>query len=107
MNTNSLIIFTYGLIVMAGGVIGYMTAGSIPSLIMGITFGLLLLGSGWALTKKSTLAHFSAVTLSTILALFFLYRFGITWKIMPAGMMAAISLLVLGYFFMPRKAQAN
>lgn len=103
MKTNACIIFAYSLIVIAGGIIGYTTAGSVPSLVMGLAFGLLLLGSGWAMLKKSTLAHFSAVTLSAILALFFLYRFAITWKIMPAGMMAIVSLLVLAFFFIPKR----
>lgn len=103
MKTNALVISVYALIVVAGGVFGYIKADSLPSLIMGISFGLLLLASGWAMLKKSTLAHFSAVTLTAILALFFLYRLAITWKVMPAGMMAIISLLVLAYFFFPKR----
>lgn len=106
MKTNALVIFAYALVVVTGGIIGYTTVGSLPSLVMGLSFGLLLLASGWAMLKKSTLAHFSAVTLSAILALFFLYRFIITWKIMPAGMMAIISLLVLAYFFAPKRRLA-
>lgn len=103
MKSNAVITFVYSLIVAAGGVIGYITAGSYASLIMGLSFGTLLFISGWAMLQKSTLAHFSAVTLSAMLALFFLYRFAITWKVMPAGMMAALSLVVIGYFLIPRR----
>jgi len=69
--TNAYFILVYGLIVIGGGVFGYLKAGSLPSLIMGTTFGLLLLCSGWFLLQKSTLAHFASVALSGILGLFF------------------------------------
>ncbi len=104
MKTNAIITFVYALTVASGGVIGFVTAGSYPSLIMGSVFGTLLLGSGYAITQKSTLGYFSAVALTAILALFFFYRFATTLKFMPAGLMAVISTLVLAYFFFPRKS---
>lgn len=106
MNSKATITIIYALIVFAGGIIGYLTAGSVPSLIMGSAFGLLLLGSGWALVQRSTLGYFSATTLSAILALFFAYRFILTWKVMPAGMMAILSLVVVGMFLSSRPKTA-
>lgn len=106
MKNKALITIIYALIVTAGGVIGYVTAGSIPSLVMGLAFGLLLLGSGWAITQKSTLGYFSATALSGILALFFIYRFALTWKVMPAGMMALLSLVVVVMFLSSRPKTA-
>lgn len=76
---------------------GYFKAGSLPSLIMGLIFGSLLLCSGWVMTHKSSLAYFASVTLTGILTLFFVYRTVMTLALFPAGIMAAISAGILFY----------
>ena len=97
METNAYFILVYGVIVIIGGLMGYSMAGSLPSLIMGSSFGLLLLFCGWAMLRNSTFAFYSASALAAVLALFFLYRFIETGKVMPAGVMALLSLFILGF----------
>jgi uncharacterized membrane protein (UPF0136 family) len=100
---NAYFTLVYGLIVIAGGAVGFAKAGSMPSLIMGTTFGTLLLCSGWFMLGQSTLAYFASVALSGILALFFIYRFVTTWSFMPAGLMAILSLLILALLLFSKR----
>lgn len=95
MKISAFVFIFYGILVLAGGIIGYMKANSQPSLIMGSVFALLLIASGIALLKQSDLAYFAGVALSVILTFFFSYRFFITQNFMPAGMMAIVSLVVV------------
>lgn len=94
MRFTASIVTIYGLFVLMGGLIGYLTADSLPSLISGAIFGALLFASGLGIYRSSVLAFFTAMGLSLILALFFSFRFYHSLKLMPAGMMAIFSFLV-------------
>lgn len=85
----------FAIIVFIGGMIGYATAGSVASIISGITFSILLLigGIGTLLGKKY-LAILS-VLVALLLDGFFTYRFFLSFSFMPAGMMALLSLVTL------------
>lgn len=85
----------YGMIVLIGGIIGYLKAGSLPSLIMGISFGLLLIGSAIAMFKGKKFGKWFAVGLSTLLIVFFAYRLLITRHLMPAGIIILVGLWVI------------
>ncbi len=85
----------YALLILIGGIIGHIKAGSAASLIMGIVFSILLLASSIGMMYSSVIAYFSSIIISTILTFFFLYRFMLTQKMMPAGVMAIISVIVL------------
>ncbi len=95
MKKKAILTFLYAILVLIGGITGYTKASSLPSLIMGVGFSLLLMISAAGQYKKSVLAHFSAIILAGILALFFLWRFTHTLSFMPAGVMVIISILVL------------
>ena len=93
----------YGLMVLAGGVIGYLQAKSLPSLASGVVFGLVLLVAGWFAWGGSGAAVYVSIGAALVLALFFAYRFTSTGKLMPGGMMfilsfVAVVLLVIGVF---------
>lgn len=85
----------YGLLVLLGGIMGYVQAQSLPSLISGLVFGVALLASSWGLWRGSGAAGYWAVGLTLLLALFFGYRFFTTGKWMPAGGMLMLSLAAL------------
>lgn len=91
----------YSLIVVIGGVIGYQQAQSEASLYMGLTFGLLLCLCELFMISGKKAAYVVALILMCILALFFGYRFALTQKFMPAGMMLLIT--CLSGFLMLRK----
>lgn len=85
----------YSLFVILGGLMGYIKAHSLPSLVMGSIFGLLLLVCAIALFRDSVLGHFSAIALGFILLIFFCYRFFQTYSFMPAGLMVVLSVGLL------------
>lgn len=92
--TEQIIVYIYGVLVAVGGVIGYLKAKSLPSLIMGLLFGIGLLGASYALQKNYNAAFCAILGLSGFLTLFFGYRYWLTKGFMPGGLMAILSLVV-------------
>ncbi|OVA06095.1 Uncharacterized protein family UPF0136 [Macleaya cordata] len=94
----------YGLILVVGGVIGYAKRGSTASLAGGLGTGFLLLIAGFLSLKafEKRRNSYLALILETVCA------FALTWvmgqrylqtsKIMPAGVVAAISALMAGFY---------
>jgi|SRR5579864_4489042 uncharacterized membrane protein (UPF0136 family) len=87
----------YGILILMGGIIGHIKAGSTASLVMGVVFGLLLLlSSGGMFSKKYfTKSVYFALILTLLLDAFFSYRFLATMKFMPSGLLALVSLGVM------------
>ncbi len=89
----------FGVVTASGGAIGYMKAASAPSLIMGLSFGLLFILSGLLgkkLPKQTGLLNLYA---SVALTAFFTFRFVTAWKFMPSGLMATLSILMFVWSF--------
>lgn len=95
MNIRAGIVFVYGILLLIGGAIGYLKAGSLVSLAMGSGFALVTIASAIAMRINHKLGHISALILSGILTLFFAFRFVKTENFMPSGLMAALSLIVV------------
>ncbi len=89
------ILGVYALLLAVGGVIGYTKAGSRPSLIAGIVSAIAALGALFLSTTNPRLGLGIGAVLALLLAGFFGSRFAKTRKVMPAGMMAVVSVLVL------------
>lgn len=85
----------YGVIILIGGWIGHVKAGSQASLIMGLVFAILLILCAFLSFKGKQLGAFGALLLTLVLDGFFTYRFIVTKKWMPPGMMSLVSLLTL------------
>lgn len=83
----------FGLLTIAGGVMGYVKAGSTASLIAGSISGILLLVAAFLLPTHVVAGLTIALVVSLLLAGRFLPAFFRTGKIMPAGLMALLSLL--------------
>jgi uncharacterized membrane protein (UPF0136 family) len=90
---NLVIVTVYAILVIAGGIFGYVKAASQISLLMGLGFGALLLLSAWGMSRKSKPFYVMAVVLSLILSCFFCYRFFRSTGMLPVGVMAAVSLM--------------
>jgi len=90
-------VLIYGVLVAAGGVMGFVTKNSKPSLIAGCISGIFLVGAAVAMMKD---AYSAGWWISLIVALLLLGRFvaaGVSggFKMMPGGMVIILSLIVI------------
>jgi len=83
--------FAFSFIVLIGGLIGYLKAGSFISLASGIAFGLIL-GFGASLTSKDPKNIWVTLIASLLLTFAMGMRFMRSWKMMPAGMVFFLSI---------------
>ncbi|MGH9766431.1 MAG: TMEM14 family protein [Blastocatellia bacterium] len=91
------LVLIYGILVAAGGVMGYVKASSMPSLIAGGISGIALVGSAVAMMKG---AYSAGWWISLIVALLLLGKFGSQalsggFKMMPGGMVIILSVIVI------------
>ncbi|EEB16702.1 transmembrane protein 14C, putative [Pediculus humanus corporis] len=84
--------FAYAATVAAGGIMGYVKAQSLPSLAAGLVFGGLLGYGAYQLTKNANSYQLS-LGASLFLTVIMGYRFVNSGKIMPAGVVAGLSLI--------------
>jgi uncharacterized membrane protein (UPF0136 family) len=103
MKKLSLLVLIYGVLILIGGIIGHIKAGSQPSLVMGIAMSVLLLLSSFAMYKEKKFGYYAAIVLAFFLDAFFSYRFTITHSFFPAGFMSLVSLAVLIMLLLQRK----
>ena len=89
------IVLGYGVIVMLGGLIGYLKADSLISLFTGTLSGAALVACGMGLIRNSIYAFLISLALTTVLAIFFSIRYILTEQMMPSGLMAGLSIIVL------------
>jgi uncharacterized membrane protein (UPF0136 family) len=81
----------FGMLTISGGVIGYVKAGSIPSIIAGSITGILLLVAAFLLPEHRAVGLATAFIVSLLLAGQFIPKFIRTGKAMPAGTMSILS----------------
>src|SRR5262245_24129 len=92
----SWIVLIYAILVAAGGIMGYVKAQSVPSLIAGVLSGLILAGSAIAMMKDSFQAGWWIALIVTFVLLGrFAYASLNQFKMMPNGMVIILSLIVL------------
>ena len=107
MKQKSIVIGCYATLVLIGGVIGYVVAHSLISLIMSSIFAALLLGCSVFIWKGHLTAYHTAMAIVFCLLAFFCYRFLLTNKLVPAGIMALISGALLAYLAAVRKQMSR
>jgi uncharacterized membrane protein (UPF0136 family) len=91
MDATQLYFLIFGALTIVGGVVGYVKAGSLPSIIAGAITGVLLLVAGWILPTNRTVGLTTAFIVSLLLAGQFIPKFIRTGKVMPAGLMSILS----------------
>ncbi|XP_032537428.1 transmembrane protein 14C-like isoform X2 [Chiroxiphia lanceolata] len=87
--------FGYAALVTSGGLIGYVKAGSVPSLAAGLFFGGLAGLGAYQLSQNPNNIWLSLITSGTLSAIMGT-RFYNSRKFMPAGLIAGVSLLMVG-----------
>ena len=98
MQTTAIEIWVYGIIMMIGGVMGYIKVGSKASLLSGVGLGLALLASGYGVWRGSRESLIVSLVISALLVALFAMRLAKTKRFMPAGMLAILSLAAIIVF---------
>jgi uncharacterized membrane protein (UPF0136 family) len=83
----------FGLLTIAGGIVGYVKAGSTASIIAGAITGILLLVAAFLLPEHRVAGLATALIISVLLAGQFVPKFFRTGRVMPAGMMSVLSVI--------------
>lgn len=96
MRKTALIVSFYALLVVSGGVMGYLSKGSLPSLLGGIGMGIPLgVISLWMFKRKSVNSLYWALCLTFLLDAFFTVRTLKTGSMFPSGIMCIASLMLI------------
>jgi uncharacterized membrane protein (UPF0136 family) len=93
MDATQIYFVVFGALTIVGGVIGYVKAQSVPSIVAGAITGVLLLLAGYLLPQNRTAALVTALIVSVLLAAQFVPKFIRTGKVMPAGLMSILSVI--------------
>jgi len=83
----------FGVLTIAGGIIGYVKAGSVPSIIAGSITGILLLVAAFLLPEHRAVGLATALIISLLLAGQFVPKFLRTGRAMPAGLISILSVV--------------
>lgn len=100
MKKRAYFVMFYALAVFFGGILGAFIAHSLPSLIAGSVFGLLIFFNGFKMYKEDLKGQQLAMIQAIILGAFFVYRYQHTQKLMPALPMIAMSFALALYLMM-------
>lgn len=104
MKVQAIAFFLYGLLILIGGVIGHFKANSVASLVAGTLFGILAIACAILIYNDVSWGYLAGVILTLFLLLFFLYRFSLSYRFMPAGLMVLLSfVMILIQFFWRRR----
>ncbi|WP_174712197.1 TMEM14 family protein [Nostoc sp. TCL240-02] len=95
MNLSIIAAFAYGILAIAGGIIGYIQARSKVSLLSGSISGLLLILAAYFQLQGQTWGSILAVLVTAVLVVVFAVRLAKTRKFMPAGLMTILGMLAL------------
>ncbi len=83
----------FGVLTVAGGIVGYVKAGSVASIIAGSITGVLLLVAAFVLPEHRAIGLAIAFIISLLLAAQFVPKFIQTGRVMPAGAMSILSVI--------------
>jgi uncharacterized membrane protein (UPF0136 family) len=93
MEVTKIYFILFGVLTIAGGIFGYVKAGSVASIIAGSITGVLLLVAAFLLPQHRGVGLATALVISLLLAAQFIPKFLQTGRAMPAGMMSILSVI--------------
>jgi uncharacterized membrane protein (UPF0136 family) len=93
MEAAKIYFIVFGVLTVAGGVVGYVKAGSVASIIAGSITGVLLLVAAFLLPEHRAIGLATAFIISLLLAAQFAPKFIRTGRAVPAGMMSILSVI--------------
>lgn len=95
MNLSIIAAFAYGILAIAGGIIGYTQARSRVSLLSGSISGFLLILAAYFQLQGQTWGLILALLVTSVLVVVFAFRLAKTRKFMPAGLMTILGMVAL------------
>ena len=95
MEAAKIYFIAFGVLTIVGGIVGYLKAGSVASIIAGSITGVLLLVAVFLLPEHRAIGLATAFIISLLLAAQFVPKFIRTGRVMPAGMMSILSVIGL------------
>jgi uncharacterized membrane protein (UPF0136 family) len=95
MEAAKIYFIAFGVLTIAGGIVGYAKAGSVASIVAGSITGILLLVAAFLLPQHRAIGLATSFIISLLLAAQFVPKFIRTGRVMPAGMMAILSVIGL------------
>ena len=98
MQNTAIEIWIYGVIMILGGIMGFVKVGSKASLISGVGMGLALLASGFGVSHGNRDSLVAALVIAALLVVIFAIRYAKTRRFMPGGMLAVLSLVAVVVF---------
>jgi uncharacterized membrane protein (UPF0136 family) len=93
MEAAKIYFIVFGVLTVAGGVVGYVKAGSVASIVAGSITGVLLLVAAFLLPEHRAIGLATAFIISLLLAAQFVPKFIRTGGVMPAGTMSILSVI--------------
>lgn len=93
MGAAKIYFIVFGILTIAGGVVGCVKAGSVASIVAGGITGVLLLVAAFLLPEYRIAGLATACIVSLLLAAQFVPKFLRTGRVMPAGMMSILSVI--------------
>jgi uncharacterized membrane protein (UPF0136 family) len=93
MEAAKIYFIVFGALTIAGGIVGYVKAGSAASIIAGSISGVLLLVAAFLLPEYRVTGLATALIVSLLLAAYFIRKFLQTGMVMPAGIMSILSVI--------------
>jgi uncharacterized membrane protein (UPF0136 family) len=85
----------FGALTIVGGIVGYVKAGSMASIVAGSITGVLLIVAAFLLPQYRAVGLATGFVISLLLAAQFVPKFIRTGRVMPAGMMSILSVIGL------------
>jgi uncharacterized membrane protein (UPF0136 family) len=85
----------FGVLTVVGGIVGYVKAGSVASIVAGSITGVLLIVAAFLLPQHRAAGLATGFVISLLLAAQFVPKFIRTGRVMPAGMMSILSVIGL------------
>ncbi len=95
LKNNYILVLIYALLVLIGGVMGFVLSGSNASLYASAPSFLALVAAAYGIYKGKAAGHIASLVIIILLDGFFSFRYMHTGKAFPGGLMAFISLVTL------------
>ena len=93
MEAAKIYFIVFGALTIVGGIVGYVKAGSVASIIAGSITGVLLLVAAFLLAEHRMVGLATALIVSLLLAAQFIPKLLRTGRVMPAGIMSLLSVI--------------